>query len=212
MALILPPGGSRLRAHFQHHDTAYAVFHSAVWEWDDLGIVMVTLILAHLIPGGVVWLVVNDTLCHERRRQGRLRRHLPRSGPLLQAAQDLPLRRQLGRPRHRRPWPLPPRSPLLLVGALAGLPQEGDRRLPQPPSTGHRAGAAAGRGPSRIGSSGWPATRPTSTRPLRGPAGEPPSDRPAALEGGVVRAARPRPRAQGGRPPKKGDGCRPPRR
>ena len=22
----------------RHHDTAYAVFHSAAWEWDDLGI------------------------------------------------------------------------------------------------------------------------------------------------------------------------------
>jgi hypothetical protein len=50
----------------RHHDTAYAVFHSAVWEWDDLGIVLATLILAQLIPGGVVWLVVDDTLCHQR--------------------------------------------------------------------------------------------------------------------------------------------------
>jgi len=50
----------------RHHDTAYAVFHSAVWEWDDLGIVLATLILAHLIPGGVVWLVIDDTLCHKR--------------------------------------------------------------------------------------------------------------------------------------------------
>jgi hypothetical protein len=50
----------------RHHDTAYAVFHSAAWEWDDLGIVLATLILAHLIPGGVVWLVVDDTLCHKR--------------------------------------------------------------------------------------------------------------------------------------------------
>jgi DDE superfamily endonuclease len=50
----------------RHHDTAYAVFHSAVWEWDDLGIVLATLILAHLIPGGIVWLVVDDTLCHKR--------------------------------------------------------------------------------------------------------------------------------------------------
>ena len=24
----------------RHHDTAYAVFHSACWEWDDLGIVV----------------------------------------------------------------------------------------------------------------------------------------------------------------------------
>jgi hypothetical protein len=50
----------------RHHDTAYAVFHSAVWEWDDLGLVLATLILTHLIPGGVVWIVVDDTLCHKR--------------------------------------------------------------------------------------------------------------------------------------------------
>ena len=50
----------------RHHDTAYAVFHSAAWEWDDLGIVLATLILSHLVPGGVVWIVVDDTLCHKR--------------------------------------------------------------------------------------------------------------------------------------------------
>src|SRR5215469_1835079 len=50
----------------RHHDTAYAVFHSAAWEWDDLGLVLATIILARLIPGGVVWLVVDDTLCHKR--------------------------------------------------------------------------------------------------------------------------------------------------
>jgi hypothetical protein len=50
----------------RHHDTAYAVFHSAAWEWDDLGIVLATLILTHLIPGGAVWIVVDDTLCHKR--------------------------------------------------------------------------------------------------------------------------------------------------
>ena len=50
----------------RHHDTAYAVFHSAVWEWDDLGIVLATLILTHLVPGGVVWVAVDDTLCHKR--------------------------------------------------------------------------------------------------------------------------------------------------
>ena len=50
----------------RHHDTAYAVFHSAAWQWDDLGMVLATLILSHLIPGGVVWLVVDDTLCHKR--------------------------------------------------------------------------------------------------------------------------------------------------
>src|SRR3954449_1288976 len=50
----------------RHHDTAYAVFHSAAWEWGDLGIVLATLILSYLIPGGVVWIVVDDTLCHKR--------------------------------------------------------------------------------------------------------------------------------------------------
>ena len=50
----------------RHHDTAYAVFRSAAWEWDDLGIVLATLILAHLVPGGIVWIVVDDTLCHKR--------------------------------------------------------------------------------------------------------------------------------------------------
>ena len=50
----------------RHHDTAYAVFHSAVWEWDDLGVVLATLILARLVPGGVVWIVADDTLCHKR--------------------------------------------------------------------------------------------------------------------------------------------------
>jgi hypothetical protein len=50
----------------RHHDIAYAVFRSAVWEWDDLGKVLATLILAHLVPGGIVWLVVDDTLCHKR--------------------------------------------------------------------------------------------------------------------------------------------------
>jgi len=50
----------------RHHDTAYAVFHSAAWEWDDLGIVLATMILTHLVPGGVVWVAVDDTLCHKR--------------------------------------------------------------------------------------------------------------------------------------------------
>jgi hypothetical protein len=50
----------------RHHDTAYAVFHSAAWEWDDLGIVLATLILSRLVPGGEVWIVVDDTLYHKR--------------------------------------------------------------------------------------------------------------------------------------------------
>jgi len=50
----------------RHHDTAYAVFHSACWEWDDLGIILASLILTHLVPGGVVWVAVDDTLYHKR--------------------------------------------------------------------------------------------------------------------------------------------------
>jgi hypothetical protein len=50
----------------RHHDTAYAVFRSAAWEWDDLGLVLATLILTHLVPGGAVWVAVDDTLCHKR--------------------------------------------------------------------------------------------------------------------------------------------------
>jgi hypothetical protein len=50
----------------RHHDTAYAVFHSAAWEWDDLGIILAALILTHLVPGGVIWVAVDDTLCHKR--------------------------------------------------------------------------------------------------------------------------------------------------
>jgi hypothetical protein len=50
----------------RHHDTASAVFRSAAWEWDDLGLVLATLILTHLVPGGVVWVAVDDTLCHKR--------------------------------------------------------------------------------------------------------------------------------------------------
>jgi hypothetical protein len=50
----------------RHHDAAYAVFHSACWEWDDLGLILATLILTHLVPGGVVWVAVDDTLCHKR--------------------------------------------------------------------------------------------------------------------------------------------------
>lgn len=49
-----------------HHDRAYAVFHSAVWAWDDLGLVLATLILARLVPAAEVWVVVDDTLCHKR--------------------------------------------------------------------------------------------------------------------------------------------------
>lgn len=50
----------------RHHDLAYALFHSARWEWDDVGKVLLLLLIAHLVPTGAVWLVVDDTLAHKR--------------------------------------------------------------------------------------------------------------------------------------------------
>lgn len=50
----------------RHHDTAYAVFPSAVWEGDDLGQVLATLIATALLPSALIWLVVDDTLAHQR--------------------------------------------------------------------------------------------------------------------------------------------------
>jgi DDE superfamily endonuclease len=50
----------------RHHDLAYALFHSARWDWDELAKVLVLLVVARLIPTGAVWLVVDDTLAHKR--------------------------------------------------------------------------------------------------------------------------------------------------
>jgi hypothetical protein len=54
------------RAGQQHWDTAYALFSSASWDWDDLGKILVLIIVVKLIPTGIIWLVVDDTLCHKR--------------------------------------------------------------------------------------------------------------------------------------------------
>jgi hypothetical protein len=50
----------------RHHDLAYSLFHSARWDWDDVGKVLLLLIVARLIPAGAVWLAVDDTLAHKR--------------------------------------------------------------------------------------------------------------------------------------------------
>ena len=54
------------RAASHHHDTAYSLFSSAVWEWDELAKILGLLIVARLIPTGAIWIVVDDTLCHKR--------------------------------------------------------------------------------------------------------------------------------------------------
>jgi hypothetical protein len=54
------------RAAKHHWDTAYALFASAQWDWDDLGKILILLIVARLIPKGIIWIVIDDTLCHKR--------------------------------------------------------------------------------------------------------------------------------------------------
>lgn len=51
----------------QHHwDSAYALFASAQWDWDELAQIPILLIVARLIPTGIIWIVIDDTLCHKR--------------------------------------------------------------------------------------------------------------------------------------------------
>ena len=48
------------------HSAAFRLFREAVWNWDEVGRLLILDILAHLVPGTQVWLVVDDTLCHKR--------------------------------------------------------------------------------------------------------------------------------------------------
>jgi hypothetical protein len=50
----------------RHWDCIYALFASAKWDWDEIGALLILLILIHLVPAGYVWIVVDDTLCHKR--------------------------------------------------------------------------------------------------------------------------------------------------
>ena len=54
------------RAGKHHWDTAYALFASARWDWDELGKILILLLVARLIPTGVIWVVVDVPLCHKR--------------------------------------------------------------------------------------------------------------------------------------------------
>jgi hypothetical protein len=49
-----------------HFDAIYSLFSSAQWDWDELGTLLCLLSLTHLLPSGLVSLVVDDTLCHKR--------------------------------------------------------------------------------------------------------------------------------------------------
>lgn len=49
-----------------HYDAIYSLFASANWDWDELGVLLCLLILAHLAPFGLISIAVDDTLCHKR--------------------------------------------------------------------------------------------------------------------------------------------------
>ena len=197
----------------RHHDTAYAVFHSAAWEWDDLGIVLATLILTHLVPGGVVWVAVDDTLCHKRGAKVAF------GGIFLDAVLSSKKHKTF---RFGLNW--------VVLGIAVPIPMRADRYfcLPvlwrlyrkkgqagaqAPPAVGRRVGPEAGRGQPR---SDLLAGRRQCLRQcgvVAGPAGQPPGDRPASLEGRLVRAGPTRlSRGSGAADARRGSGCRRPRR
>ena len=176
----------------RHHDTAYAVFHSAAWEWDDLGIVLATLILTHLIPGGVVWVAVDDTLCHKRGAKVAF------GGIFLDAV--------LSSKRHKTfrfglnwvvlgiavPIPLRPDRYFclpVLWRLYRKKGQPGHQTRPQAAAELARKLAEANPGPDLLAGR---RQRLRQRGGVAGPAGEPPGDRAVALEGGAVRAARAR--------------------
>jgi hypothetical protein len=49
-----------------HFDAIYSLFSSAQWDWDEIGTLLCIIILIHLVPSGLVSIVVDDTLCHKR--------------------------------------------------------------------------------------------------------------------------------------------------
>ena len=53
----------------RHWTAIYHLFAYARWDWDELGAILCLLILAHLVPFGPVWIVIDDTLCHKRGRR-----------------------------------------------------------------------------------------------------------------------------------------------
>ena len=54
------------RAATRHGDTAYSFSASAKWNGDDLGKLLLLMVVARLLPAGATWLVVDDTPCRKR--------------------------------------------------------------------------------------------------------------------------------------------------
>jgi hypothetical protein len=50
----------------RHYGVVYDLFSRASWDWDDLSKILLALLLVEFVPFGIVWLAVDDTLCHKR--------------------------------------------------------------------------------------------------------------------------------------------------
>jgi hypothetical protein len=50
----------------RHYCTVYDLFSRASWDWDELGKILLALLLVEFAPFGTVTLAVDDTLCHKR--------------------------------------------------------------------------------------------------------------------------------------------------
>ena len=54
------------RSASQSHCPAFRLFSEAVWNWDELGRILLVKLLCAFVPGSRVWLAIDDTLCHKR--------------------------------------------------------------------------------------------------------------------------------------------------
>jgi hypothetical protein len=50
----------------RHYGSIYDLFCRARWDWDELGKILLLLLILQFVPTGFVWLAVDDTLCHKR--------------------------------------------------------------------------------------------------------------------------------------------------
>jgi hypothetical protein len=48
------------------HYPAFRMYSEAVWNWDEVCRILLLQLLVSFVPGGRIWLVVDDTLCHKR--------------------------------------------------------------------------------------------------------------------------------------------------
>ncbi len=97
-------------------------------------------------------------------RQGRLRRHLPRRRALVEEAQDLPVRPELGRAGHRRADPVASPTATTACRCSGGSTARRDRTATRPAPRPPRCWRGSWPRPTPSGPSGWSATAPTSTR------------------------------------------------